>query len=482
MDHRLAAVHADAAGDRGDRVVRDGQDDQLDLLDERLSASAKARTPATSSGTARAGRGRGWRPRGSASPPGQGHAERRPDRARPDDPDERRLAGRSSAGAGWAWSCGRAVAVVRGRGSARVEVDARLAIARRSRSVALVAASPRRRPRLSRRHGRSDGARGTLPSRRVYRPQRRMDACRSRSVRRPGQPRAGLPDLYRLRPRSPTGSTSAGPRSRVKILLENALRHAGGGMVEPGRRRDAGRRGGRASARRGRDPVHARAGPPPGLHRRPGRRRPGRRCATRWPTSAATRPLVNPLVPADLVIDHSVQVDQFGTPAAFAFNVEREYERNGERYQLLRWAQTAFRDLRVVPPGTGIVHQVNLEFLATVVAEPDADERRSDRLPGHARRDRLAHDDDQRPRRAGLRRRRDRGRGGPARPAALPADAPGRRRPPPRRAAAGLDRDRPRPRRDPDAAGATASSAPSSSSPATAWPGSPSPTGRRSAT
>ena len=81
---------------------------------------------------------------------------------------------------------------------------------------------------------------------------------------------------------------------------------------------------------------------------------------------------VNPLVPADLVIDHSVQVDQFGTPGAFAFNVEREYERNSERYQLLRWAQTAFRDLRVVPPGTGIIHQVNLEFLATVVTDrPD---------------------------------------------------------------------------------------------------------------
>ncbi len=78
---------------------------------------------------------------------------------------------------------------------------------------------------------------------------------------------------------------------------------------------------------------------------------------------------MNPLVPADLVIDHSVQVDQFGTPSAFAFNVAREYDRNGERYQLLRWAQTAFRDLRVVPPGTGIVHQVNLEFLATVVAD-----------------------------------------------------------------------------------------------------------------
>jgi aconitate hydratase len=81
--------------------------------------------------------------------------------------------------------------------------------------------------------------------------------------------------------------------------------------------------------------------------------------------------LVNPLVPADLVIDHSVQVDMFGNARAFAFNVEREYERNGERYQLLRWAQTAFRDLRVVPPGTGIVHQVNLEFLATVVDERD---------------------------------------------------------------------------------------------------------------
>ena len=78
---------------------------------------------------------------------------------------------------------------------------------------------------------------------------------------------------------------------------------------------------------------------------------------------------VNPLVPADLVIDHSVQVDRYGTADSFAFNVEREYERNGERYQLLRWAQTAFDDLRVVPPGTGIVHQVNLEYLATVVTD-----------------------------------------------------------------------------------------------------------------
>ena len=80
---------------------------------------------------------------------------------------------------------------------------------------------------------------------------------------------------------------------------------------------------------------------------------------------------INPLVPADLVIDHSVQVDQFGSDAAFLINVDREYERNGERYALLRWAQQAFADFRVVPPGTGIVHQVNLEYLADVVAERD---------------------------------------------------------------------------------------------------------------
>ena len=82
---------------------------------------------------------------------------------------------------------------------------------------------------------------------------------------------------------------------------------------------------------------------------------------------------INPLVPADLVIDHSVQVDMFGSGAAFAMNVEREYERNGERYALLRWAQQAFTDFRVVPPGTGIVHQVNLEYLADVVSARETD-------------------------------------------------------------------------------------------------------------
>ena len=76
---------------------------------------------------------------------------------------------------------------------------------------------------------------------------------------------------------------------------------------------------------------------------------------------------INPQQPVDLVIDHSVQVDEFGSEGAFLLNVTREFERNGERYQFLRWGQQAFEGFRVVPPGTGIVHQVNLEYLAPVV-------------------------------------------------------------------------------------------------------------------
>ncbi|MGD8491678.1 MAG: aconitate hydratase AcnA, partial [Anaerolineae bacterium] len=78
---------------------------------------------------------------------------------------------------------------------------------------------------------------------------------------------------------------------------------------------------------------------------------------------------INPQVPVDLVIDHSVQVDMFGSNAALYYNAEREFERNRERYEFLHWAQNAFQDFRVVPPATGIVHQVNLEYLATVVAK-----------------------------------------------------------------------------------------------------------------
>src|SRR4249920_2147292 len=76
---------------------------------------------------------------------------------------------------------------------------------------------------------------------------------------------------------------------------------------------------------------------------------------------------INPLAPAELVIDHSVIADVFGTATAFQRNVEIEYQRNRERYQFLRWGQGAFDDFKVVPPGTGIVHQVNIEHLARVV-------------------------------------------------------------------------------------------------------------------
>src|SRR5215218_10307675 len=80
---------------------------------------------------------------------------------------------------------------------------------------------------------------------------------------------------------------------------------------------------------------------------------------------------INPLVPTDLVIDHSVQVDAFGTPAALRFNAEREFERNRERYEFLKWGQQAFDNFSVVPPATGIIHQVNLEYLAKGVTVKD---------------------------------------------------------------------------------------------------------------
>src|SRR6187401_775953 len=76
---------------------------------------------------------------------------------------------------------------------------------------------------------------------------------------------------------------------------------------------------------------------------------------------------VNPLQPVELVIDHSVQVDYFGRPDAFSLNAELEFSRNRERYQFLRWGQDAFNNFKVVPPDTGIVHQVNIEYLARVV-------------------------------------------------------------------------------------------------------------------
>ena len=301
------------------------------------------------------------------------------------------------------------------------------------------------------RAGRGAGpTRGTLPSHRVYRAQRRTDAL-SRTdpfgARAPPRRRASRTTTGSTS--SATGSTSARAPVTLKILLENVLRHAGGGIV---RAEDV------ETLAAWRPGVAAEAEIP---------FMPARVLLQDFTGVPAVVDLavmrdamadlggdparVNPLVPADLVIDHSVQVDRFGTPGAFAFNVEREYERNGERYQLLRWAQTAFRDLRVVPPGTGIVHQVNLEFLATVVDDRDDDGGRvafPDTLVGTDSHTTMINA-------LGV---LGYGVGGIEAEAVLlgqPLYQPmphvvGVRLD--RRAAAGLDRDRPRPRRDRDAA------------------------------
>ena len=191
---------------------------------------------------------------------------------------------------------------------------------------------------------------------------------------------------------------------------------------------------------------------------------------------------VNPLVPADLVIDHSVQIDRFGTPGRL--RLQRRARVRPQRRALPapalgpdgvpRPARRPAGD-RDRPPGQPRVPGHGRD-------RSGRRRRRPAGLPGHARRHRLAHDDGQRPGRPGLWRRRHRGRGGPPRPAALPADAARRRRPAARGAAARFDRDRPRPRRHRDAAGARRRGRRSSSSRATAWRRWRSPTGRRSAT
>src|ERR1700712_3676199 len=180
----------------------------------------------------------------------------------------------------------------------------------------------------------------------------------------------GHPDLFRINRLDETGAadTQRLPHT-VRILLEGLLRNAGGLHVRE-------------------EDVIALAGwpEPPGSGKRvpffPARvllqdftgvpavvdlaaMRAAMARAGRDPSR------VDPLVPCDLVIDHSVQVDEAGSVGAYARNIEREYERNVERYLLLRWAQGAFGSFRVVPPGMGIVHQVNLEHLGQVVAVPD---------------------------------------------------------------------------------------------------------------
>ncbi|HSG09415.1 MAG TPA: aconitate hydratase AcnA [Longimicrobiales bacterium] len=180
----------------------------------------------------------------------------------------------------------------------------------------------------------------------------------------------GATSVYRLSKLEESGLVSSLDRLPVsiRILLENTLRHAGGGYVSEEH----------VAAVAAWSPSNAGADVP---------FMPSRVVLQDFTGVPAVVDLaamrdgikamggdparINPVVPADLVIDHSVQVDYFGTSDAFRLNVEREFERNRERYALLRWAQEAFDDFSVVPPGTGIVHQVNLEYLAKVVHRRD---------------------------------------------------------------------------------------------------------------
>ncbi len=151
----------------------------------------------------------------------------------------------------------------------------------------------------------------------------------------------------------------------IKVLLENVLRLEDGVAVTAADDRGDRRLGRRCRAQR-RDPLPARPGADAGLHRGAGRGRPGGD-ARRNGRDRRRPGAINPLVDVDLVIDHSVQVDAFGNARAFAVNAEREFERNRERYSFLKWGKEAFDNFNVVPPATGICHQVNLEHIAQVV-------------------------------------------------------------------------------------------------------------------
>ncbi len=189
-------------------------------------------------------------------------------------------------------------------------------------------------------------------------------------------PLAGGVDYFRLHRLAESG---VGDPSRlpvtVKVLLENALRHAGAGFANEDDVAVLAAWDGKPPARdRERAFVPSRVllqdftGVPAVVDLA------AMRSAMERVHGDPAR--IDPLVPVDLVVDHSVQVDAFGDEGAYARNIEREYERNRERYTLLRWAQQAFNGFRVVPPGMGIVHQVNLEYLARIVQVRDIDGRK----------------------------------------------------------------------------------------------------------
>ena len=171
-------------------------------------------------------------------------------------------------------------------------------------------------------------------------------------------------------------------------------------------------------------------------------------CAARPRAWARTPRRIEPLVPVDLVVDHSVMVDYYGTKNALDLNMKLEFKRNRERYEFMKWGMQAFDTFGVVPPGFGIVHQVNLEYLARGVHKT----QRRCLLPRHPGRHRQPHHHDQRHRRGRLGRGRHRGRGRHAGPAGVFPDARRGRRGADRAAARRRDRHRPGADRDRDAA------------------------------
>ena len=264
-------------------------------------------------------------------------------------------------------------------------------------------------------------------------------------------------DSFKTRTRLASGSDDASPSTacRHSSAPVSASRDAAVFAEDPARepaapRRQRLRQGGRhpragvvGSGQAGaeRNLLHAGARPAAGLHRRAVRRRPGRharRDRRRWAADPSRSIRSSRWSSSSITRCRSITS---GRASALQLNAELEYQRNRERYVFLRWGQTAVRNFRVVPPETGIVHQVNIEYLARVVSRDSSDAARR-RLSRHAVRHRLAHDDGQRPGRRRLGRGRHRGRGGDARAAELDADSAGGRLPADRPAARAA---RPRP-------------------------------------
>ena len=184
----------------------------------------------------------------------------------------------------------------------------------------------------------------------------------------------------RRRSRGTASPTSRVCRISLKILLENLLRREDGRFVDRRGHPGAGAAGTSRPRCRRKSPSRRRACC---CRISPACRRLSisPRCATVSSASAAIRAKVNPLQPVELVIDHSVQVDHYAERNSADLNAALEFSRNKERYTFLRWGQEAFDNFRVVPPDTGIVHQVNLEYLARVVFKEECGRRACSRIP-----------------------------------------------------------------------------------------------------